>query len=93
MVGFKTSTHDITLCAVCLCHCGLTNVTDKLIDVRFLQQTQMAHAGESVESFVDDKLLSVTQTLLEEGLQDGGALPANVRCHAFNKSERDKHQL
>lgn len=49
----------------------LTDVTDKLVDVRFLQQSQLTHARERVQSFVDDKFLGVTQALLEEGLQDG----------------------
>lgn len=65
----------------------LTDVADKLVDVRFLQQTQLTHAGESVQSFIDDELLGVAQTLLEEGLQDGRALPANVRRHAFSTQE------
>ena len=52
--------------------------------MRFLQQTQLTHAGESVESFVDDELLGVAQALLEKRLQDGGALPADVRRYAFN---------
>lgn len=68
----------------------LTDVTDKLVDMRFLQQTQLTHAGERVKSFVDDELLSVAQTLLEERLQDGGALPADVRCHTFNTTQRKK---
>lgn len=65
----------------------LTDVADKLVDVRFLQQTQLTHAGESIQSFIDDELLRVTQTLLEEGLQDGRALPANIRRHAFSTRE------
>lgn len=64
--------------------CKLTDVTDELVDVRFLQQTQLTHAGERVESFIDDELLGVAQALLEERLQDGGALPADVRRYAFN---------
>lgn len=61
----------------------VTNVADKLVDVRLLQQPQLAHAGEGVESLVDDKLLGVTQTLLEQRLQDARALPAYVGCHTF----------
>lgn len=48
----------------------VTDVADKLVDVRFLQQSQLTHACERVQSFVDDKFLRVTQALLEEGLQD-----------------------
>ncbi|XP_037836229.1 phosphoinositide 3-kinase regulatory subunit 4 [Kryptolebias marmoratus] len=32
----------------------------------------------------DPSLRRLSQTLLQEGLQDGGALPAHVRSHAFN---------
>lgn len=66
----------------------LTDVADELVDVRFLQQAQLTHAGERVERFVDDELLHVAQTLLEEGLQDGRALPAHVRGHAFTTPQR-----
>lgn len=48
-----------------------TDVTDKLVDVWFLQQSQLTHARECVQGFVDNKFLGVTQALLEEGLQDG----------------------
>lgn len=60
----------------------VTDVADELVDVRLLQQPQLAHAGEGVESLVDDKLLSVAQTLLEQRLQDARALPAHVGRHA-----------
>lgn len=59
----------------------VTDVADELVDVRLLQQPQLAHAGEGVESLVDDKLLSVAQTLLEQRLQDARALPAHVGRH------------
>lgn len=71
----------------------LTNIIDKLVDMRFLQQAQLTHTGESIESFIDDKLLGVTQTLLQERLQDGGALPAHVRSHAFSaETHRERTQ-
>lgn len=66
--------------------CELTDISDKLVYVRLLQQPQLAHAGESVQSLVDDELLGVAQPLLQEGLQDGGALPAHVCSHAFNRN-------
>lgn len=44
--------------------CSLTDVTNKLIDVWFLQQSQLAHAGQGIESFINDKLLHITQALL-----------------------------
>lgn len=61
---------------------SLTDVTDKLVDVRFLQKAQLAHAREGVEGLVDDKLLGVAQALLQQRLQDGGALPAHVGRYA-----------
>lgn len=46
--------------------------------MRFLQEPQLAHPGEGVQSFHNDKLLGVTEALLQQGLQDGRALPAHV---------------
>lgn len=56
----------------------LTNITGEFIDVGFLQQPQLAHAGQGIESFHNDKLLSITEALLEQGFEDGGALPPNI---------------
>ena len=68
-----------------------TDVTDELVDVRLLQQAQLAHAGQRVERLVDHKLLRVTQTLLQQGLQDGRALPAHVRSHAWTRTHTHAH--
>lgn len=47
---------------------SLTDITDKLVDVWFLQQAQLTHTGEGVEGLVDDKLLSIAQALLQQRL-------------------------
>lgn len=60
--------------------------------MRLLQQAQLAHAGEGVEGFIDDKLLSITQALLQERLQDGGALPTHIGRHTWGEKRRIESQ-
>lgn len=56
----------------------LTNITGKFIDVWLLQKPKLAHTGEGIECLVDDKFFRITESLLEQRLEDRGALPANI---------------
>ena len=56
----------------------------KLLQHGLLHEAELDERGERADGLVDDELVQVTQSLLDERLQDGRALPAHVRCHAHN---------